>query len=175
MLDELDWAIIACLQRDGRTPNTAIAAQLGITEATVRRRIERLLKEGIIKIAAIIDPFKVGIQTVALIHLDVDLGHLEEVAEQLIALPNVRVVAYTTGFYDMLIEGVFKSQQDLLTFLKDQLPQIPGIRNSETSILLQLLKRTYDWTLPQWQISPKRKGVRAASNTEIRSDSAILA
>jgi len=175
MLDELDRAIIACLQRDGRTPNTAIATQLGVTEATVRRRIERLLKEGIIKIAAIIDPFKVGIQTVALIHLDVDLGHLEEVAEQLITLPNVRVVAYTTGFYDMLIEGVFQSQQDLLTFLKDQLPQIPGIRNSETSILLQLLKRTYDWALPQGPISLKRKGVRGVFNTEIKSDSAILA
>ncbi|MEM2126517.1 MAG: Lrp/AsnC family transcriptional regulator [Candidatus Methanosuratincola sp.] len=148
MLDELDKAIIACLQEDGRMPHTVIAARTGVAEATVRRRLERLVKEGIIKIAAVVDPFKVGVQTVALIHLDVDLLHLEEAAQKLIAMPNVRVVAYTTGFYDMLVEALFTSQQELLSFLKDQLPRIPGVRNSETSIMLQLLKRSYEWALP---------------------------
>ena len=148
MLDEIDKAIIACLQEDGRMPNVAIAARIGVTEATVRRRLERLIKEGIIKIAAIIDPFKVGIQFIALIHLDVDLLRLEETAHALITMPNVRVVAYTTGFYDMLIEGLFCSQQELLSFIKDQLPRIPGVRNSETSIVLQLLKRSYEWVAP---------------------------
>lgn len=150
-------------------PHTAIAARVGVAEATVRRRLERLIKEGIIKIAAIIDPFKVGVQTVALIHLDVDLLHLEEAAQKLIAMRNVRVVAYTTGFYDMLVEALFTSQQELLSFLKDQLPRIPGVKNSETSIMLQLLKRSYEWALPS-DTKPMKEVSTGAVNSDKKSE-----
>jgi Lrp/AsnC family transcriptional regulator for asnA, asnC and gidA len=61
----------------------------------------------------------------------------------------VRVVAYTTGVHDLFVEALFPSQQELLTFLKDELPKIPGIRNSDTSIVLGMLKRSYEWEIPQ--------------------------
>jgi Lrp/AsnC family transcriptional regulator for asnA, asnC and gidA len=146
----LDREIIAILQRDGRTANTEIARQLGVAEGTIRRRIERLIDDGVIKIAAVTDPFKVGIGIVALIHLDVELSSLEAVAKSLVKMQCVRVVAYATGGYDIMIETLFPSQQDLLEFLKDELPLIPGIRKTETSILLSIMKRSYEWEIPKF-------------------------
>ncbi|MGF3499639.1 MAG: Lrp/AsnC family transcriptional regulator [Candidatus Methanosuratincola sp.] len=148
-LDAVDREIIAILQQDGRTTNTEIARRLGVAEGTIRRRIDRLVSEGFIKIAAVCDPFKVGMGTVAMIHLDVELTYLEEAAARLVEMPCVRVVAYATGIHDIIVEAIFASNQDLLVFLKDKIPQIPGIRNAETSILLKLLKRSYEWGLPE--------------------------
>lgn len=148
-IDNLDREIISILQQDGRTANAEIARQLGVAEGTIRRRMERLINEGVIKIAAVTDPFKVGMGVVALIHLDVELSHLEEVAEKLVEKQCVRVVAYATGGYDIMVEAMFPSQQDLLDFLKDELPLIPGIRKTETSILLSILKRSYEWEIPK--------------------------
>ena len=148
-IDNLDREIIAILQRDGRTTNTGMAHQLGVTEGTIRRRTDRLINEGVIKIAAVTDPFKVGIGIVALIHLDVELPYLEEVAEKLVEMRCVRVVAYATGVHDIFVEALFPSQHDLLEFLKDELPRIPGIRKTETSIVLRILKRSYEWEIPK--------------------------
>ncbi len=147
-LDALDREIITILQEDGRMSNTEIARRLGVAEGTIRRRIDRLVNEGFIKIAAVADPFKVGMGTVALIHLDVELTRLEEAAARLVEMSCVRVVAYATGVHDIIVEAIFASNQDLLAFLKDGLPRIPGIRNAETSVLLKLLKRSYEWELP---------------------------
>lgn len=157
-LDALDREIVTILQEDGRMSNTEIARRLGVAEGTIRRRIERLVSEGFIKIAAVADPFKVGMGTVALIHLDVELTRLEEAAARLVELPCVRVVAYATGVHDIIVEAIFASNQDLLTFLKDGLPRIPGIRNAETSVLLKLLKRSYEWELP---LAPQATGLEA--------------
>jgi len=147
-LDELDHRIMELLQRDGRLPNVELARQLGVSEGTIRRRIDRLVNEGYIRIAAIVDPLKVGMNTVALIHLDVDLKHLDEAGAMLAAMPWVRVVAFVTGVDDIIIETVFPSTQELFRFLKDRLPKIPGVRNAETSLLLKLLKRSYEWLFP---------------------------
>lgn len=147
-LDDLDYRIIELLQRDGRAPNVELARRLGVSEGTIRRRIERLVNEGYIRIAAIVDPLKIGMNTVALIHLDVDLRHLDEAGAMLAAMPYVRVVAFVTGVDDIIIETVFPSTQELFLFLKDKLPRIPGVRNAETSLLLKLLKRSYEWLLP---------------------------
>ena len=148
VLDELDRRIIDLLQKDGRAPNVELARQLGVSESTVRRRIDRLVSEGYIRIAAIVDPLKVGMNTVALVHLDVDLRHLDEAGARLAAMPCVRVVAFVTGVDDIIIETLFPSTQELFRFLKDELPKIPGVRNAETSLLLKLLKRSYEWLLP---------------------------
>jgi Lrp/AsnC family transcriptional regulator for asnA, asnC and gidA len=148
-IDNLDREIISILQQDGRTANAEIARQLGVAEGTIRRRMERLINEGVIKIAAVTDPFKVGMGVVALIHLDVELSYLEEVANKLVEMQCVRVVAYATGGHDIFVEALFPSQQNLLEFFKDKLPLIPGIQNTETSIVLSLLKRSYEWEIPE--------------------------
>lgn len=151
IIDELDRKIIAILQRDGRTPNVEMARMLGVAEGTIRRRVENLIAEGVIKIAAVTDPYKVGIGLVVLINLDVDPGHLDDVGIRLVEMPCVRVVAYSTGVHDIFVEALFPSQEDLLGFLKDELPRIPGIRRTDTSIVLGMLKRTYEWEIPEFQ------------------------
>lgn len=148
-IDDLDRKIIAALQRDGRTPYVEMARALDVAEGTIRRRVENLIAQGVMGIAAVTDPFKVGIGIVALIDLDVDPGHLDDVGLRLIETPCVRVVAYTTGLHDLFVEALFPSQQELLDFLKDELPRIPGIRNTDTSIVLGMLKRSYEWEIPE--------------------------
>lgn len=164
LIDDLDRQIIAILQHDGRTPNVEIARRLGIAEGTVRRRIERLVRERIIKIAAVANPFKIGLDTVTMIHVDVELPKLKEVAETLVCMKEVRYVAYATGGHDIIIEAVFPTNQDLLKFLRDKLAHIPGLRQLETSVQLEVLKRTYEWDIPKVDESnppitkSKRKG-----------------
>ena len=147
-LDPLEREIIAILQRDARTPSREIAKRLGTSDRTVRRRIERLINEGIMRISAVVDPFKIGMGVVAFIHLDVDLSNLEAAAEYLRSMPCVRYVAYATGRHDMLIEVVFRSQQDLSDFWKGALAKVPGVLRSDTSIQLEILKRVDEWVLP---------------------------
>lgn len=148
-IDDLDRKIIAILQRDGRTPYVEMARTLGVAEGTIRRRKDRLIAEGIIQISAWTDPYKVGMGMVVFMNLDVDVGDLEEAAQTLVEMPCVRIVAYCTGVHDIFVEALFPSQEHLLAFLKDELPQIPGIREADTSVILQILKRSFEWEIPE--------------------------
>lgn len=147
-IDELDRQILLHLQRDGRLPNSEIGRRLGLAEATVRRRIERMLAEGIIHVAAVANPFKIGLPIVVIIGIDVDPPRIEEAARLLVEMPQVRYVGYSTGTYDIIVEALFPSNQALLHFLTHQLATIPGIRKTETSIQLDVLKRSYEWQIP---------------------------
>lgn len=169
-LDDLDRQIILSLQRDGRLTNSELGRRLGVAEATVRRRIDRLLAEGIIHIAAVANPFKIGLPIVTLISIDVEPPRLAQVAQSLVAMKEVRYLGYSTGAHDIIIEALFPSNQALLRFLTERLAQIPGIRKTETSIQLDVLKRSYEWEIPpieesteaQTSVSPKR-GARGYS------------
>lgn len=147
-IDNLDRQIISMLQKDGRMPYVEIARQLETPESTIRRRAERLVKEGLIKIAAVANPFKVGLPIVALIGVDVELQSLKEVADQLTAMPEVRYVGYATGAHDLIIEALFPSNESLYRFLTEKLAQVKGIHKTETSIQLHIAKRSYEWPLP---------------------------
>ncbi len=148
-IDAIDRRIIALLQLDGRTSNVDIARAVGIAEATVRKRIERLLTEGAIRVAAIPALDKLGLEVETVIMLKVDLGRANQVAEQLAAMKEVRSVKYTTGEYDIILEAAFPSDDDLLQFLTSRLAQIGGIRATATSHVLKGIKQTCDWLLPR--------------------------
>jgi len=147
-IDEVDRQILLHLQRDGRLTNSEIGRRLGLAEGTIRRRIERMLAEGIVRIAAVANPFKIGLPIVALIGIEVDPPRLEEAARRLVDMPQVRYVGYSTGTYDIIIEAIFPSNQALLHFLTRQLAGIRGIRKTETSLQLDVLKRSYEWQIP---------------------------
>ena len=147
-LDRLDRRILAILQRDGRTPNTEIARQEGVSPGTVRRRIAALIEDGLIKIVAVVDPEKVGMSTVAFIHLDVDLAHLDEAAKALCRMPFVLYVAYTTGQSDVLIQAVFPNHKALADFWRNDLARVPGVLRSDTSIQLEVSKQSFEWSIP---------------------------
>jgi len=146
--DELDRQIIALLQQDGRRPNTEIAQQLGVTETTVRKRVGRLVSENLIKVVAVASPEVVGMTMSAIIGITVDMKAHEEVAAALEALPQTRYVGFSTGPYDLIIEAVFRSHEELLGLLSRKLAKIPGITKTDTSVILKVTKFAYEWEIP---------------------------
>jgi len=147
-IDEVDRQIIVHLQRDGRLTNSEIGRRLGLAEGTIRRRIDRMLADGIVHIAAVANPFKIGLPIVVLIGIEVDPPRLEEAARRLVEMRQVRYVGYSTGTYDIIVEALFPSNQALLHFLTNELAKIRGIRKTETSLQLDVLKRSYEWEIP---------------------------
>jgi Lrp/AsnC family transcriptional regulator for asnA, asnC and gidA len=137
-LDSVDRQIVHILQQDGRTPNVEVARRTGISEATVRKRLERLVSTDTIKITAIPDPAKVGRSTVTFLAFDVTLAQLDQVADQLARLPEVRAIYYTTGESNLIVEAWFSSSEELLRFLTQHVASIPGIKRTATSHVLSM-------------------------------------
>ena len=147
-LDEFDRQIIALLQQDGRLSNVEIARTLGLAEGTVRKRLERLLSDGIIRIMAVAEPVSLGLGAAVVIGIQTDLGQMNEVAQRLAAIPEVHCVNIVTGTYDVMIEAVLPSGEHLLSFLIDKVSTISGVKRTETSHVLQVVKRACDWVVP---------------------------
>jgi len=143
-LSALDKRIIEHLQEDGRRPFTQIAAALGVSEAAVRARTNRLVEKGFLQIVGVADPEKLGFQQ-ALIGVRCEPGKLLEVAEALAALSEVDYVVVTAGRFDILIETVSEDNEGLLRFLNDRLQRIDGVRDTETFTYLRLVKQTYQF------------------------------
>lgn len=146
--DATDRRIIALLQQDGRMSNTAIAHRLGLAEATVRRRISRLIDTGTVRIVAVPSPETVGLTLSAIISLRCDLGRLHEVAETIAEFIETRYLGYSTGASDLIIEAFFTSHAHLLDFLTTKLASIDGVTRSETAIILKVAKFSFEWELP---------------------------
>jgi Lrp/AsnC family transcriptional regulator for asnA, asnC and gidA len=144
-ISELDKRIIEHLQQDGRRPFTQIAADLGVSEAAVRARTNRLIERGILQIVGVTDPLKLGFQQQALIGIRCESSKLIEVAEAVAEFPEVDYVVITAGTYDLLIETVCEDNDALLSFLADRLRRIDGIRETETFVYLKMMKQTYQW------------------------------
>ncbi len=143
-LTPLDKRIIEHLQADGRRPFTQIASELGVSEAAVRARTNRLIEGGILQVVGVADPGKLGFQQ-ALIGIRCEPGRMVSVAEALAELPEVDYVVVTTGRFDILIETVSEDNEGLLTFLTERLQAIEGVQGTETFTYLRLVKQTYQF------------------------------
>ncbi|HEY8531876.1 MAG TPA: Lrp/AsnC family transcriptional regulator [Limnochorda sp.] len=143
--DALDKAILLELQRDGRAPFTSIAARLNVAEGTVRKRVNRLVDRGVLRLMGIIDPVQVGRTIQAIVGIRVGNGHVEEVVEHLRSLPQVRYLGVSAGAYDLIVEVVVASNEELYQFLTKQLRQVPGVVASDTSMILKVFKDRYEW------------------------------
>jgi Lrp/AsnC family transcriptional regulator, regulator for asnA, asnC and gidA len=143
-VSELDKRIIEHLQEDGRRPFTQIAAVLGVSEAAVRARTNRLVERGIIQVVGVADPGKLGFQQ-ALIGIRCEPGRIVEVADALAELQEVDYVVVTAGRFDILIEAVAEDNEGLLHFLNERLQRIGGVRDTETFTYLRLVKQTYQY------------------------------
>jgi Lrp/AsnC family transcriptional regulator for asnA, asnC and gidA len=144
-IDELDKRIIEHLQEDGRRPYTRIAGDLGVSEAAVRARTNRLVERGILQIVGVTDPLRVGFRQMAMIGIRCEASKLMSVAEQVAAFPEVDYVVVTAGTYDILIETVCEDNEALLRFLAERLRAVDGVRDTETFVYLRMLKQTYQW------------------------------
>lgn len=144
LLDGPNRAIVEALQRDGRQPYGAIADEVGLSEAAVRRRVQRLRESGIMQIVAVTDPLQLGFTRQAMIGISVE-GDVRRVAEELTALPEVDYVVICAGSFDILVEIVCEDDERLLHVLNDSVRSIPGVRTTESFLYLKLAKQTYAW------------------------------
>jgi Lrp/AsnC family transcriptional regulator for asnA, asnC and gidA len=142
-MDELDSKIIKILQRDGRTSNAGIARDVGVSEGTVRRRLKRLVQEEFIQVVALPDPAKMGFASQALIGVQVQLDKVDQVADGLSDLDEIRWVAITTGSYDIFAWSTLPSAEALGIFLRTKVGVIPGVRRTETFVNLANKKRGF--------------------------------
>lgn len=142
-LSELDGRLIAILQRDAYRPNTDIARDLKVTESTVRRRVQSLIREGYLKIIGVADPFKLGFAVWVVIELGVDLPRIDAVANEVARLPEVAFVAVTTGVSDIWLHAMFRSNDEVYDFISKKLGSIRGIRKCETATVLRITKRSF--------------------------------
>lgn len=144
-VSDLDKRIIEHLQEDGRRPFTQIAHELGVSEAAVRARTNRLVERGILQIVGVTDPLKLGFQQMAMVGIRCERDRLVQVAEAVGAFPEVDYVVITAGTYDILIEVVCEDNGALLDFLAGKLRAIDGVRDTETFVYLRMVKQTYQW------------------------------
>jgi Lrp/AsnC family transcriptional regulator for asnA, asnC and gidA len=144
VIDDVDKAIIEQLQQDGRLPYTKLAAAVGLSEAAVRQRVQRLVESGVVQIVAVTDPLTLGFRREAMIGLKVE-GDLRGVADTIAAIPEVSYVVVVSGSFDLLMEVVCEDDDHLLALLNDKVRSIPGVRSTETFTYLRLYKQTYAW------------------------------
>jgi Lrp/AsnC family transcriptional regulator for asnA, asnC and gidA len=146
-MDELDNRIIEILQADGRASNAHIAREVGVSEGTVRRRLRRLIQDGVINVIAVPNLEKMGYNTAALVGLQTDPGRIDGVADALSKLKEVHFVSLTTGAQDVFIWVALSSSEALGDFLRNKVGVIPGVRRTETYVNLAIKKRTYGLVL----------------------------
>ena len=140
-MDDVDRAIIEILQEDGRAPHAEVARRLSVSEGTVRRRLAKLRRDGVIRVVAVAEPQQLGYNTSAFIGLQVDPAHVEAVATELAALPEAEHVAITTGSFDIFVWVNLESSKTLAAFLHDKIGRVKGVQRTETFVSLDTRKR----------------------------------
>ncbi len=133
-----DIKIISMLQDDGRVSNVQIARDVGISEATVRRRLKRLFQDELMRVSALRDPGKMGYASEALVGVQADPDKIDQVAEDLARLDEVDWVTVTTGTYDVFAWAALQSAEALGIFLRTKVGTIPGVRRTETLSICRL-------------------------------------
>jgi Lrp/AsnC family transcriptional regulator for asnA, asnC and gidA len=145
VLDEIDRKIISYLQYDGRMPFTNIASELGITEATVRRRVKQLTEDGKLQIVAIVEPQDLGWNEAAMIGISVKANQLADVAEKIAQLPEVTYLFQAAGEFDLFAEVYCRDKGHFVSFLNNRLHQIPGVERTQSFLILKMHKLSYHW------------------------------
>jgi Lrp/AsnC family transcriptional regulator, regulator for asnA, asnC and gidA len=144
-LDKTDIAIIGHLQADGRRPFTSIAKDLGISEASVRQRVSRLLRTKVIQIVAVSSPLDLGLMW-AQVHLRVKGDRIQAVAEAVAELAQVDYVSICAGDIDIIVGVVAHDRDELLQVLVNDIRTVPGIDQADVVLNLKILKDNYEWS-----------------------------
>ncbi len=143
-LDSVSLAIIEQLQEDGRRPYAAIGKAVGLSEAAVRQRVQKLLDQGVMQIVAVTDPLTVGFRRQAMVGVHVE-GDVEAVADRLTAMDECEYVVMTAGSFDLMVEIVCEDDDHLLEVINHRIRAVPGVRSTESFVYLKLKKQTYMW------------------------------
>jgi Lrp/AsnC family transcriptional regulator for asnA, asnC and gidA len=143
-IDEIDKSIIRELQVDGRMPYAKLGPAVGLSQAAVRQRVQRLMDSGAMQVVAVTDPIAVGFTLEAMIAINAD-GDLRRVSDALADIPQVTYVVIIAGRYDLMCEVVCEGSDELLELVNDVVRAIPGVTHAETFTYLHLAKQSYSW------------------------------
>jgi DNA-binding Lrp family transcriptional regulator len=148
-LDELDYQIIKHLHANARVSATEIARQTGSNERTIRKRIDRLVEDGIFRLTAIIDPQAFGYINTADIFLEADPQHEKEILDNLLRLPEITYIAFGQGSKEISIEARFKDNDELFTFLHHTLPELSGVKVIGYALVPRIVRNIDEWFPPR--------------------------
>lgn len=143
-LDDVSKAIIEHLQTDGRRSYASIAKSVGLSEAAVRQRVQRLLDSDVMQIVAVTDPLQIGFTRQAMVGIRVE-GEMKLVADRLTEMSEVSYVVTTAGSFDLIIEVVCEDDDELLDLISRRIRTLPGLVSTETFVYLKLNKQHYNW------------------------------
>lgn len=149
-IDKIDLKIVNLLLEDGRKSASEIARQIGeVSERAVRYRIERMIEEDVIRIAAVVRPEAFGLPIKADVWLEVESDRIREVAQKMAEYENVTYVACSIGENDISIQVVAKDTDEVYRFVTETVRKVPGVRRTTTSIVPLILKDVYQWRAPE--------------------------
>lgn len=148
VLDPIDRAIILALQTDGRMSYARLSEKIGLSQPAARQRVNKLIESGVMEVVAITDPLKLGFNVQADLGINVT-GGPRKVVEALRSLPEVEYLRYTAGRFEIMAEVLFETSEELHAFVNGRLREIPGVDRVETLMLLERVKETHDWGVPE--------------------------
>jgi Lrp/AsnC family transcriptional regulator, regulator for asnA, asnC and gidA len=143
-IDSVSRAIIEQLQSDGRRSYASIGTAVGLSEAAVRQRVQKLVDSGVMQIVAVTDPMQIGMARQAMLAITVN-GNVEAVADELAKIDEVDYVVITAGSFDLMAEIVVEDDHRLLELVSSRIRSISGVQRTETFLYLKLVKQTYNW------------------------------
>lgn len=156
----VDIRIIEALQRDARAPVMSIAKQLDMPVSSVRHRVQRLIRAGILEFAAMTNPLRMGYQIWTLLEIQAEISKIDEAAELIAQEPEVYLVGIITGRYDIHVGAVFRTNDEFLEFITKRLSKIPGITRVSSSPILRVVKRSMSYVFPR---APAEVGVQSVA------------
>lgn len=143
-LDEVSKQIIEQLQHDGRKSYAEIGKVVGLSEAAVRQRVQKLTESGVMQIVAVTDPLRLGFARQAMVGVKC-VGDVTSVADALSNISSVDYVVLTAGSFDILVEVVCEDDDHLIALLNQKIRTLPGVVSAETFVYLKLHKQFYNW------------------------------
>ncbi len=145
ILDQIDSQMISLLQKDGRLSNTEIAKKLNISEATVRTRLKRLIDDKYIQIVAVSNPFKLGFDITGDLYIHVEMKKIDSAIQELKKIKELWYIVITTGEANINAEFVAQTLEDLNDLIYNRISRIDGVMRVETSVIMNFVKRKYDF------------------------------
>ena len=144
VLDPIDKAIVRALQVDGRMSYAKLGPEVGLSQAAVRQRVQRLIDSGVVQVVAVTDPLSIGFTVQAMIGIRAD-DDLRALAAALAAIEAIDYVVVASGGFDLLVEVVCEDTDHLYALVNDTIRATPGVRSAEVFTYLDLVKQTYSW------------------------------
>jgi len=144
MTDGVNKAIVEQLQQDGRMAYSTIGKAVGLSEAAVRQRVQKLIDNDVMQIVAVTDPMQLGFARQAMIAISAS-GDVVAIADQLAKIDEVDYIVVTAGSVDLLVEVVVEDDDHLLRLVNGRIRTIDGVIRTESFLYLKLVKQTYNW------------------------------